>query len=58
MNLRFLVLVRRMREGGCLCYPRDLGTSRQSFWDRGGVFNARGLFISDETNGGWFLLEV
>ena len=62
MNLRFLVLIRGMREGGeskiFLCYPRDLGTSRQSFRDQGGVFSARGLFLSDETNGGWFFLEV
>ena len=51
MNLRFLVLIRGMREGGeskiFLCYPRGLGTSHQSFRERGGVFSARGLFISD-----------
>ena len=28
------------------------------FAEWGGVFSARGLFISDETTGGWFLLEV
>ena len=51
MNLRFLVLIRGMREGGeskiFLCYPRGLGTSHQSFRERTGVFTARGLFISD-----------
>ena len=51
MNLRFLVLIRGMREGGeskiFLCYPRDLRTSHQSFCERGGVFSACGLFISD-----------
>ena len=51
MNLRFLVLIRGMREGGelkiFLCYPRGLETSRQSFRERGGVFSARGLFIFD-----------
>ena len=26
--------------------------------ERGGVFSACGLFISDETIGAWFLLEV
>ena len=55
MNLRFLVLIRGMREGGeskiFLCYPRGLGTSHQSFRERAGVFTGRGLFISD-------LLEV
>ena len=58
MSLRFLVLIREMREGGeskiFLSYSRDLGTSLQSFRDQGAVFSARGLFISDETNGGWF----
>ena len=41
-----------------LCYPRGSGTSHQSFRERGGVFSVRGLFISDLTNFGWFLLEV
>ena len=35
MNLRFLVLIKEMREGGeskiFLCYPRGSGTSHQSF---------------------------
>ena len=51
MNLRFLVLIRRIREGGdskiFSCYPRVSGTSHQSFRKQGGVFSARGLFISD-----------
>ena len=51
MNLRFLVLIEEMREGGeskiFLCYPRGSGTSHQSFRERGGVFSARGLFKSD-----------
>ena len=51
MNLKFLVLLRGMREGGelkiFLCYLRGLGDSHQSFRERGGVFSARGLFISD-----------
>ena len=62
MNLRFLVLLRGMKEVGeskiFLCYPRDLETSHQSFLERVGVFGARGVFVSDEANGGWFLLEV
>ena len=45
------MLIRGMREGGeskiFLCYPRDLVTSDQSFSERGGVFSAYGLFISD-----------
>ena len=51
MNLRFLVLIIGIEEGGeakiFLCYPRGLGTSHQSFCNRGGVFSACGLFISD-----------
>ena len=51
MNLRFLVLIRGMREGGeskiFLCCPRDSGASYQSFREQGGVFSERGLFISD-----------
>ena len=30
-----------------LCYPRDSRTSHQSFCERGGIFSACGLFISD-----------
>ena len=51
MNLRFLVLIREIGERGetkiFLCYPRVSGTSCQSFREQGGVFSARGLFISD-----------
>ena len=40
MNLRFLMLIRGMREGSelklFLCYPRSLRTSHQSFSERGG----------------------
>ena len=40
-----------MRERGelkiFLCYRRGLGASDQSFHERGVVFSARGLFISD-----------
>ena len=50
MSLRFLVLIRGMREGGELkifsCYPRDSGISHQSFCEQGGVLSARELFIS------------
>ena len=50
-NLKFLVLIREMREGGeskiFLYYPRGSGTSHQSFGERGRVFGVRGLFISD-----------
>ena len=45
------MLIRGMREGGeskiILCYHRGSGTSHQFFRERGGVFSARGLFISD-----------
>ena len=38
-NLRFLVLIRRMKEGGeskiFLCYPRDSGISHQFIFVRG-----------------------
>ena len=51
MNLRFLVLIRGMSEGGelkiFLRYPRGSGTSHQSFRERGGLLSARGSFISD-----------
>ena len=51
MNLRFLVLFKGMREGGgskiFLCYPRGSGTFHQPFHERGGVFSARRLLISD-----------
>ena len=51
MNLSFLVLIRGMTEGGeskiFLCYLRCSETSHQSICKRGGVFSARGLFISD-----------
>ena len=30
-----------------LCYPRDSRTSHQSFCERGDIFSACGLFISD-----------
>ena len=44
MNLRFLVLIRGMREEGeseiFLCYPSGSETSHQSFRERGGVFRA------------------
>ena len=30
-----------------LCYPRDSRTPHQHFCERGGVFSACGLFISD-----------
>ena len=47
MDLKFLVLIRGMREEGdpkvFLCYPRDSGTSYQSFRERGGVFSKRRL---------------
>ena len=50
MSLRFLLLIRGMREEGeskiFLGYPRGLGTSHQSFHHRGDVFSARGLFLS------------
>ena len=44
VNLRFLVLIKGMREGGepkiFLCYPRSSGTSYQSFCKWGGVLSA------------------
>ena len=49
MNLKFLLLFKRMREEGeskiFFCYPRDLGTSNQSFRERGGVFSKHRLLI-------------
>ena len=51
MNLRFLVLIRGIREGGetkmFLCYPGGLRNFHQSFRERGGVFSPHGLFLSD-----------
>ena len=51
MNLRVPVLIRVMGEGVeskiFLCYPKGSGTSHQSFCERGGVFSARELSISD-----------
>ena len=47
MNLKFLVLIRGMREevepNIFLCYPRDSRTSHQSFRERGDVFSKRRL---------------
>ena len=49
MNLRFLVLIRGMRQGGelkiFLLYSRGSGTSYQSFRKQGGVFSVQRLFI-------------
>ena len=51
MNIRFLVLIRGIREGAeskiFLCYFRGLGASHQSFGKQGDVFSAREFFISD-----------
>ena len=45
------MLIRGIKEGGelkiFLSYPRGSGTSHQSFRERGGVFGARGMFVSD-----------
>lgn len=62
VNLRFLLLIMKMRERSqskiFLCYPKGSGTSHQSFCELGGLFSACRLFVSDEANGGWFLLDV
>ena len=45
------MLIRGMREESeskiFLCYPRDSRTFHKSFRKRGGVFSARGMFVSD-----------
>ena len=41
-----------------LVLPQRLWTSRQLFRERRGIFRARGVFVSDYANGGWFLLEL
>ena len=51
MNLRFLALIRGMREGGVLkiffCFPKGSVTSPQSFDKQGDVFSARRVFVFD-----------
>ena len=55
MNLRFLVLIRGMREGGeskiFLCYPRGSRNSHQFFRKQAGVLagvlSSHGLFVSE-----------
>ena len=62
MNLRFLVLIRGMREGGeskiFLCCPRGSRNSHQFFRKQAGVLSSHGLFVSELANGGWCLLEA
>ena len=47
MNLRFLVLIRGMREGGeskiFLCYPRGSRNSHQFFRKQAGVLSSHGF---------------
>ena len=49
MNLRFLVLLRGMRERGVskifVCYPRGSGTSHQSFRERGYLVRVDCLYL-------------
>ena len=51
MNLRFLVLIRGMKEGGeskiFLCYPRGSRNSHQFFRKQAGVLSSHGLFVSE-----------